>query len=127
MDPLGAFQGAGIGIGAGQNPVHVQTVGQIGRRNGNGGDPGEDVAFGNQTTQSEPSIAVHKKNVVVAYNDSTLAPNYTGFSGSSNGGALFTDHGGLPGNQSGDNVLAVDRHGTFYYATLSTDGAGNRA
>src|SRR6266849_2424786 len=34
-------------------------------------DPGEDVGFGNQTTQSEPSIAVHKRNVLVGYNDST--------------------------------------------------------
>jgi hypothetical protein len=88
-------------------------------------DPGEDTGFGNQTTQSEPSIAVHHRKVVVAYNDSTKAPNYTGYSNSANGGHVFQDDGGLPGNQSGDNVLAVDRQGTFYYATLSTDAAGN--
>lgn len=88
-------------------------------------DPGEDVAFGNQTTQSEPSIAVHHKKVVVGYNDSTLAPNYTGYSNSTNGGHSFHDRAGLPGSQSGDNVLDVSRHGHFYYATLSTDAAGN--
>ena len=88
-------------------------------------NPSEDIFAGQRTTQSEPSIAVSGKNVVVGYNDSTLAPNYTGYSNSANGGALFTDRGGLPGNQSGDNVLAADRHGNFYYATLSTDAAGN--
>ena len=88
-------------------------------------NPSEDVFAGNRTTQSEPSIAVSGKHVVVAYNDSTFAPNYTGYSSSANGGALFSDRGGLPGNQSGDNVLAADRHGNFYYATLSNDAAGN--
>jgi hypothetical protein len=88
-------------------------------------DPGEDAGFGNQTTESEPSIAIHEDNVVVGYNDSTFAPNYTGYSNSTNGGAIFHDRGGLPGNQSGDNVLDVDRDGNFYYATLSTDGGGN--
>src|ERR1700682_813802 len=68
-------------------------------------NPSEDIFAGNRTTQSEPSIAVSGKNVVVGYNDSTLAPNYTGYSNSANGGAVFTDRGGLPGNQSGDNVL----------------------
>jgi hypothetical protein len=67
----------------------------------------------------------NEDNVVVGYNDSTFAPNYTEYSNSSNGGAVFHDRGGLPGNQSGDNVLDVDRDGNFYYATLSTDGAGN--
>jgi len=88
-------------------------------------DPGEDVASGNQTTQSEPSIAVHHKRVVVGYNDSSFAPNYTGYSNSTTGGHVFHDRGGLTGNQSGDNVLDVNRHGHFYYATLSTDAAGN--
>ena len=88
-------------------------------------NPSEDIGFGNQTTQSEPSIAVHHKKVVVAYNDSTKTPNYTGYSNSPQGGHVFHDRGGLPGNQSGDNVLAANRHGTFYYATLSTDPAGN--
>ena len=88
-------------------------------------DPGEDAAAGNQTTQSEPSIAVHHRTVVVGYNDSSFAPNYTGYSNSTNRGHSFQDRGGLTGNQSGDNVLDVDRDGHFYYATLSTDAAGN--
>lgn len=88
-------------------------------------DPSEDIGFGNRTTQSEPSIAVHHRKVVVGYNDSTKAPNYTGYSNSANGGHSFHDRGGLPGNQSGDNVLDVNRHGHFYYATLSTDSSGN--
>src|SRR5258708_3179054 len=88
-------------------------------------DPGEDIGFGNQTTQSEPSIAVHHKKVVVAYNDSTKTPNYTGYSNSAHRGHGFHDPGGLPGNQSGDNGLAVAPQGMLHQCETSTTPARN--
>ena len=88
-------------------------------------DPAEDLPFGNRTTQSEPSIAVNRDIVVVGFNDSTLAPNYSGFAVSKNHGRVFKDKGNLVGQEFGDAVIATDGAGNFYYASLSTDAAGN--
>ena len=88
-------------------------------------DPAEDLPFGNRTTQSAPSIAVNRDIVVVGFNDSTLAPNYSGFAVSKNHGRVFKDKGNLVGQEFGDAVIATDGAGNFYYASLSTDAAGN--
>jgi hypothetical protein len=82
-------------------------------------DPNEDIMFGNDTTQSEPSVAVNGLNVVVGFNDSTPVASFSGFSNSSDLGQDFSDDGGLtPSDNSGDPVIAVDRAGTFYYSAL---------
>jgi hypothetical protein len=93
-------------------------------------NPGEDSHQVDQTTQSETSVAVHGKNVVVGFNDSqiflqpfiTAGSNLTGYSYSTDGGKSFTDGGGLPnrpGEQNlGDPWLATDRAGNFYFANL---------
>jgi hypothetical protein len=97
--------------------------------------------------QSETSIAAADQYVVEAWNDSTAffspcpSPNYkeesTGFGFSNNGGASFTDLGGLPNNNcatsrfGGDpSVEAFDYQGAHYFYITSlfadlTTGAGN--
>jgi hypothetical protein len=88
-------------------------------------DPGEDVGAGQDTTQSEPTLAVYPPHVVVAFNDSNPVGSFSGYSTSGDAGISFTDDVAVSGAQNGDPVLAVDRLGTFYYAMLSTDAAGN--
>jgi hypothetical protein len=87
-------------------------------------DPTDDVGFGNNTTQSEPSIAVSGLRVVAGYNDSNPSQSLSGWSYSSNAGQTFTDDGGIPGPSSGDAVLAANNLGTFYYATLGRNSSG---
>jgi len=82
-------------------------------------DPGEDTMFGNDTTQSEPSLAVSGNNVVVGFNDSTPVASFSGLANSSNLGQVFTDDGGItPVDESGDPVLVADSAGNFYYSAL---------
>ncbi len=87
-------------------------------------DPNEDVNFANQTTQSEPSLAVSGTNVVVGFNDSTPNVSFSGYSNSADNGATFHDDGGIAGRQNGDPVIVADAAGNFYYAMLSTDANG---
>lgn len=96
-------------------------------------DPSTDTHQPDQTTQSETTVAVSGSHVVVGYNDSqqTLQPflmasaDLTGYSYSSNGGASFTDGGGLPLTPEfvnfGDPWLASDRAGNFYFSQLQFD------
>jgi hypothetical protein len=93
-------------------------------------NPGEDSHQTDQTTQSETTVAVHGKNVVVGFNDSQVALGFaltagldlTGYAYSSNGGKTFTDGGGLPnrpGEQNlGDPWLGSDRNGNFYFSNI---------
>ncbi len=90
------------------------------------GDPG------NNTTQSETSIARMDTVVVVGFNDSgqfTATNSLTGYAYSFDGGNTFTDAGVLApvagGLNLGDPALAVDAAGNFYFATLAQDAAGN--
>lgn len=95
-------------------------------------NPGEDINQPDQTTQSETSIAVSGKNVVVGFNDSqqtllflTPASDLSGVAVSHNGGATFSDLGTLPNATPtinfGDPWLASDSSGVFYYANLVDD------
>ena len=94
-------------------------------------------------TQSETTVAAHEKNIVVSYNTSagiTLEPFapgilsfsrilFSGYSFSSDGGKTFTSGfvppvaGGGPFT-FGDGVVAVDRRGNFYYASLGETADG---
>jgi hypothetical protein len=95
--------------------------------------------------QSETSVAANGPYVVEAWNDATAffspcgSPQYkeegTGFAFSANGGATFTDLGGLPNNHCGlyryggdPSVETVTIGGThyFYISSLfnSVDGSG---
>ncbi len=117
-----------------------QAFGKIGKTNGGGGpdgpaftnvrvnDPAKDTLL-DQTTQSETTVAVSGRNVVVGYNDSqralmvlTSALNLTGYSYSTDGGSTWTDAGVLPNAPGAENVgdpwLAADRGGLFFYSTL---------
>jgi hypothetical protein len=96
-------------------------------------DPAEDSHQVDQTTESEPTIAVAGSNVAVGFNDSqqtplffTAASDLTGYAYSTDGGASFTDGGSLPNspefNNAGDPWLASDRHGTMYFSNLAQDG-----
>ena len=87
-------------------------------------DPAED-AGSPDTTQSEPSLAVRLPHVVVGYNDSNPVGSLCGYSHSGNSGATFTDQVAVTGPENGDNVLAVDRSGTFYFALLGQDSSGH--
>lgn len=87
-------------------------------------DPAEDAGAGNNTTQSEPSLAVSPPYVVVGFNDSNPISSLSGLAQSDTVGQAFADEGGVAGNQSGDAVVAVSRGGTFYYAMLSRTLAG---
>jgi hypothetical protein len=91
---------------------------------------GDAVAEEDMTTQSETSVAVHGKNVVIGYNDDGksaffLSPalDFTGYSWSSDGGATFHDSvlpNALPALNLGDPVVAADRAGNFYFASLAS-------
>jgi len=91
-------------------------------------DPALDTQT-DQTTQSETTVAISGKNVVVGYNDSqrtllaiTAGSTLTGYSYSSDGGKTFHDGGSLNnppgGNSFGDPWLGADRGGRFYYSAL---------
>ena len=89
-------------------------------------DPSTDR--GNNTTQSETSVARHGDVMVVSFNDSgefTRRNSMTGYAYSLDGGGSFTDAGVLAptasGRNLGDAALAVDRDGNFYFATLTVD------
>jgi hypothetical protein len=95
-------------------------------------NPGEDTVQPDQTTQSETSVAVSGKNVVVGFNDSsttllffTPATDLAGVAVSHNGGNTFTDLGPLPNNTPTINIsdpwLASDSAGNFYYSDLVDD------
>lgn len=95
-------------------------------------DPSKDTNQVDQTTQSEPSIAVAGSNVAVGYNDSqqglftlTAGASLSGYSYSSDGGAHFTDGGSLRNAPEfvnlGDPWLTSDRAGNMYYGTLALD------
>ena len=81
-------------------------------------------------TQSEESIAVSGSDVVIGYNDSEgfvdPTQGISGYSYSSNGGASWTDGGGLPLAGGGDALFGdpalVSCGGAFYYASLYTTG-----
>jgi hypothetical protein len=100
-------------------------------------DPALDKFQTDQTTQSETTIAVVGKNVVVGYNDSqqallaqTNGIDLSGYAYSVDGGATFTDAGTIPNLPNfmniGDPWLAADRAGNVYYSTLAFGGdAGN--
>ncbi len=89
------------------------------------------VDTGNNTTQSEPSVARVDTVVVVGFNDSgdfATTGSFTGFSYSQDGGASFVDAGVLAptagGTASGDPSLAADSAGRFFFATLAGDATG---
>lgn len=72
-------------------------------------------------TQSETSVAVSGKNVVVGFNDSVGPTSFSGFSQSTDGGYTFTEGTSMFGaGRSGDPALAVDSAGVFYYADLDS-------
>lgn len=95
------------------------------------------------TVQSETELATYGKYIVVGYNDSLgFYDNTQGLSGyaySVDGGNTFIDGGGLPpivrdhsplgtpgsDHYAGDPVLVADqRNGTFYYASIYFNQAG---
>lgn len=84
------------------------------------------------TTQSETSVAVSGKNIVVGYNDSaalnSVARSLNGYSYSNDGGFTWTDGGGVPSAggtvSAGDPSVVVNRAGVFYYASLVLDYNG---
>jgi N-acetylneuraminic acid mutarotase len=90
-------------------------------------DRNQDNENPNLTGQDETTIAIYGETIVIGYNDSrgfaAGASSATGYSFSHDGGATWTDGGELqppPGHYSlGDPALAVDRHGNFYFASLS--------
>jgi hypothetical protein len=87
------------------------------------GDPGDN------TTQSETSLAVRGNTVCAGFNDSgpTNFSSYSGFARSTNRGQTWTDQGELGVGNSGDPTLAVNQGtGTFYYGENATIG-GNSA
>lgn len=79
------------------------------------------------TTQSEPTLAVHGATICVGYNDTNRGnvPNpLSGFSRSLNGGTSWIDQGYTGSRRFSDPVLAVHRaSGRFYYASLSVQNA----
>ena len=78
-------------------------------------------------TQSETGIAVKGSNVVVGFNQLNNNQD-SGVSFSANGGATYTDNGGLPAGPSpqfifGDPAVTACSDGKFYYSSLaSADG-----
>jgi len=92
-------------------------------------NPGGDS--GSSRTQSETSLSVNEVTGTICsgYNDSyhgvTQGTGYTGFSRSTDGGATFTDRGGLDANSFGDpSIVWRKSDGHFYFATLHTSGLG---
>jgi len=95
-------------------------------------------------TASETTVAAHGRNIVVSYNNSAgiqVGPNpsgpglvftkvqISGYSFSADGGETFTS-GFVPAAPGvgpftfGDGVVAVDRRGNFYYASLGQTANG---
>jgi hypothetical protein len=95
-------------------------------------NPAQDTTEPDQTTQSEPMIAVAGSHVAVGYNDSqqtglflTAGSDLAGYSYSEDGGASFTDGGTIPNTPEFVNLsdpwLAGSRAGDMYYSELSYD------
>lgn len=85
------------------------------------GDPGDN------TTQSETSLAVRGNTVCAGFNDSGPVAGISGFARSTNRGQTWTDQGELGAGNNGDPALAVNQAtGTFYYGENATIG-GNPA
>jgi hypothetical protein len=85
------------------------------------GDPGDN------TTQSETSLAVRGTTVCAGFNDSGPTAGISGFARSTNSGQTWTDQGELGANNNGDPTLAVNQTtGTFFYGENATIG-GNTA
>ncbi len=90
-------------------------------------DRGQDTENPNLTGQDEPAIAIYGDTLVVGWNDSkgfgAGANSATGYAFSHDGGNSWTDGGELQppdGHFSlGDPALAVDRHGNFYFASIT--------
>lgn len=81
-------------------------------------------AQGNNTSESETSVAIFGSTIVVAWNDTRQGKtgSLTGYGYSTDGGATFTDAGQLSSPSEfryvGDPSLGVDRNGRFYFASL---------
>lgn len=85
------------------------------------GDPGDN------TTQSETSLAVRGTTVCAGFNDSGPTAGISGFARSTNSGQTWTDQGELGANNNGDPTLAINQTtGTFFYGENATIG-GNPA
>ena len=85
------------------------------------GDPGDN------TTQSETSLAVRGSTVCAGFNDSGPTAGLSGFARSTNNGQSWTDQGELGAGNGGDASIAVNQAtGTFYYGEIATIG-GNKA
>jgi hypothetical protein len=95
-------------------------------------EPAQDTTQPDQTTQSEPMIAVAGSHVAVGYNDSqqtglflTAGSDLAGYFYSADGGASFTDGGTIPNTPEFVNLsdpwLASTRAGDMYYSELSYD------
>ena len=95
-------------------------------------NPATDSNRTDQTTQSEPSIAVAGSNVVVGYNDSQHALfrasagfDTIGVAYSSDGGGHFTDGDVVPNTPEFVNLadpwLASDRAGNVYFSFIMED------
>jgi len=85
------------------------------------GDPGDN------TTQSETSMAVRGSTICLGFNDSGPTVGISGFARSTNKGQSWTDQGELGAGNNGDPTIAVDQGtGTFYYGENATIG-GNPA
>jgi BNR repeat-like domain len=97
-------------------------------------DPSNDGAGDpDMTEQNEVTLAVSGSNVVAGYNDDGTSPppfgqqpspatDITGYSWSGDGGQTWHDSqlpNHSPSFNIGDPVLAADRAGRFYFATLS--------
>jgi len=112
-----------------QSSVPEAPIAASGLENVRVNDPRQDTHQQDQTTQSETTIAVTRRSVVVGFNDSqqallipTAGASLSGFASSSNGGESFIDRGALPNAggciNAGDPWLAADRTGAVYYSTL---------
>jgi hypothetical protein len=102
---------------ASAQPVLVDDI----RVNSATGDPGDN------TTQSETSLAVRGSTLCAGFNDSGPTPGLSGVARSTNRGQTWTDQGELGAGNGGDPTLAVNQAtGTFYYGEIATIG-GNPA
>ena len=95
-------------------------------------DPGEDAHSLNQTTQSETSVAISGRRVVVGFNDLqtetvfySAGASINGVAASTDGGQSFTDGGAVPNapgfSNLGDPALTSDAAGNFYYSSVTVD------
>jgi hypothetical protein len=134
---LRSLSSAPVTLGAAVKPTGGSAAIGPGLPNVRVNDPAEDSHQVDQTTQSETGIAVAGSNVAVGFNDSqlttlalTAGSNLTGYAYSTDGGATFTDGGGLPNLAGfvnfGDPWLTSDRAGNMYFSNLALDGvSGN--